>query len=243
MILVSVGIGGALCCRDHEDRERNVNEDRSHVTSRDVQALEHDGRDHVRAATHEEDRTTTGIPHDKMGMWVFLCSEVMFFTGLIGSYIVLRFASRSGRTPATRPEHLADGGEHVHPDLLVGDDGQGARVRSSAATSRKMKLFLCLTLLGGSIFLSIQVYEYRHLLHEGFNPHVSLFGSVFFTTTGFHGFHVFCGVVCMALVHGQGLPRQVHAGAPPGDRDARPLLALRGPRVDHALHDHVPDLT
>ena len=34
--------------------------------------------------THEEEYTTTGIPHDKMGMWVFLCSEVMFFTGLIG---------------------------------------------------------------------------------------------------------------------------------------------------------------
>ena len=41
----------------------------------------------------EEDRTSTGIPHDKMGMWVFLCSEVMFFTGLIGSYIVLRFGT------------------------------------------------------------------------------------------------------------------------------------------------------
>ena len=40
-----------------------------------------------------EDETTTGIPHDKMGMWIFLCSEVMFFTGLIGSYIVLRFGS------------------------------------------------------------------------------------------------------------------------------------------------------
>src|SRR5438477_9215759 len=47
----------------------------------------------VDAHSAEEEYTTTGIPHDKMGMWVFLCSEVMFFTGLIGSYIVLRFAS------------------------------------------------------------------------------------------------------------------------------------------------------
>ena len=68
---------------------------------------------------------------------------------------------------------------------------------------RKLKLFLSMTLLGGSIFLSIQVYEYWHLLHAGFNPHVSLFGSVFYTTTGFHGFHVFCGVVCMAFVTGK----------------------------------------
>jgi heme/copper-type cytochrome/quinol oxidase subunit 3 len=73
----------------------------------------------------------------------------------------------------------------------------------SRGDTRKLKLFLCLTLLGGTIFLSIQAVEYWKLLHEGFNPHVSLFGSVFFTTTGFHGFHVFCGVVCIAFVTGK----------------------------------------
>ena len=51
--------------------------------------------------SHEEEYTTTGIPHDKMGMWVFLCSEVMFFTGLIGAYIVLRFASPMWPLPGT----------------------------------------------------------------------------------------------------------------------------------------------
>ena len=48
---------------------------------------------HAIAHEHVEPASATGIPHDKMGMWVFLCSEIMFFTGLIGSYIVLRFAS------------------------------------------------------------------------------------------------------------------------------------------------------
>jgi len=62
---------------------------------------------------------------------------------------------------------------------------------------------LALTLLGGSTFLGVQVFEYHHLLSEGFNPHVSLFGSTFFTMTGFHGFHVFCGVVCIAWVTGK----------------------------------------
>ena len=66
-----------------------------------------------------------------------------------------------------------------------------------------MKLFLSLTPLFGAFFLSIQAIEYWKLLHEHFNPHVILFGSVFFTTTGFHGFHVFCGVVCMAYVTGK----------------------------------------
>jgi cytochrome c oxidase subunit 3 len=116
-----------------------------------------------------EDETTTGIPHDKMGMWVFLCSEVMFFTGLIGSSVTMVKALEW---------------------IQRGD-------------TRKMKLFMCLTLAGGSIFLGVQVFEYRHLLHEGFNPHVSLFGSTFYTMTGFHGFHVFCGVVCIAFCTGK----------------------------------------
>src|SRR6266542_3083331 len=108
------------------------------------------------AIAHEhslEPPSATGIPHDKMGMWVFLCSSVMMVKALAS---------------------VRDG------DL------------------RKLKLFLSLTLLFGATFLSIQAYEYRHLLHKGFNPHFSLFGSVFYTTTGFHGFHVFCGVVCMS---------------------------------------------
>src|SRR5713226_10759031 len=57
---------------------------------------------HGAAPGHEEEEyTTTGIPHDKIGMWVFLCSEVMFFTGLIGSYIVLRFGSPFWPQPST----------------------------------------------------------------------------------------------------------------------------------------------
>jgi heme/copper-type cytochrome/quinol oxidase subunit 3 len=145
---------------------------------------------------------TTGIPHDKMGMWVFLCSEVMFFTGLIGSYIVLRFGTPNWPHPGNTLNIWLTAGNTF---LLI--CSSVTMVQALAAIqrgdSRKMKLFLCLTLLFGACFLSVQVFEYWKLLHEGFNPHVSLFGSVFFTTTGFHGFHVFCGVVCMAFVTGK----------------------------------------
>ena len=151
-------------------------------------------------AHHEE--PVTGIPHDKLGMWVFLCSEVMFFTGLIGSYIVLRFASPSWPHPGSTLNIWLTAGNTF---LLI--CSSVTMVQALAAIqrgdTRKMKLFLCLTLLFGASFLSVQVVEYWKLLHEGFNPHVSLFGSAFFTTTGFHGFHVFCGVVCMAFVTGK----------------------------------------
>jgi cytochrome c oxidase subunit 3 len=158
---------------------------------------------HAHAHAHAlEPPSATGIPHDKMGMWVFLCSEVMFFTGLIGSYIVLRFGSPSWPNPG---QTLNIWLTALNTFILICSSVTMVKALASVQDGdlRKLKLFLSMTLLGGSIFLGIQVYEYTHLLHAGFNPRVSLFGSVFYTTTGFHGFHVFCGVVCMAFVTGK----------------------------------------
>jgi heme/copper-type cytochrome/quinol oxidase subunit 3 len=157
---------------------------------------------HVIAHEHVEPASTTGIPHDKVGMWVFLCSEIMFFTGLIGAYIVLRFASPVWPHPGSTLNIWLTA---LNTFILICSSVTMVKALASVRDGdiRKLKLFLSMTLLFGAIFLSIQAYEYRHLLHAGFNPHASLFGSVFYTTTGFHGFHVFCGVVCMAFVTGK----------------------------------------
>jgi cytochrome c oxidase subunit 3 len=157
---------------------------------------------HAIAHEHVEPASATGIPHDKVGMWVFLCSEIMFFTGLIGSYIVLRFASPVWPHPGNTLNIWLTA---LNTFILICSSVTMVQALASVRDGdiRKLKLFLSLTLLFGAIFLSIQAYEYRHLLHKGFNPHASLFGSVFYTTTGFHGFHVFCGVICMAFVTGK----------------------------------------
>jgi len=173
--------------------------------------------DHAVALAHpvEEEVTCTGIVHDKMGMWVFLCSEVMFFTGLIGSYIVLRFASPLWPRPSTILNVPLTA---ANTFILICSSVTMVQALASAQRGDlgKMKLFLSLTLLFGAVFISIQGVEYYKLLHEGFNPHVSLFGSVFFTTTGFHGFHVFCGVVSMAYMTGKAflgkLTKEHHQG-------------------------------
>ena len=138
-----------------------------------------------------------------MGMWVFLCSEVMFFTGLIGGYLVLRFSSASWPDPS---KTLNIPLTAFNTFILICSSVTMVQALASADRGdlRKMKLFLSLTLMFGAFFLSVQVYEYNKLLfHEHFTPSSSLFGSVFFTTTGFHGFHVFCGVVCMAYMTGK----------------------------------------
>jgi len=87
-----------------------------------------------------------------------------------------------------------------------------------------MKRWLLVTILCGATFVGIQVYEYTHLIHHGFQPSgyregselaelaaanpvaygaatAGLYGSTFFTMTGFHGFHVTCGVISMIYVY------------------------------------------
>src|SRR5207249_4538397 len=69
----------------------------------------------------------------------------------------------------------------------------------------KCKMFLFFTALGGAIFVSLQAYEWTHLIHRGLhingNPWgASLFGTTFFLVTGFHGLHVTGGVIYLLAI-------------------------------------------
>lgn len=141
----------------------------------------------------------------KLGMWVFLLSEIMFFSGLIGAYIILRFA---------HPEHWAAPGEVLNVPLTGFNTfmlicSSVTMVKAFAAIEHGdqagLKKWLIATVVLGAAFVSIQVFEYTKLAHEGFVPIVSryaaeggpLYGSTFYTLTGFHGAHVTIGVLCM----------------------------------------------
>ena len=157
---------------------------------------------------------------EKLGMWVFLGSEVMFFTALIGSYIILRFGS---------PEHWAAPGQILNIPLTAVNTfllicSSVTMVKAFAAIQdgdhRLLKLYLLATVAIGAAFVGVQAYEYTHLVHDGFLPSgyrpgselaeraaegllpvsVGVYGSSFYTMTGFHGFHVSVGVICMSFV-------------------------------------------
>jgi len=273
------------------------------------------------SATHSSTAAATATPGDghahipphhapvspgKVAMWLFLATEVMFFTGLIGSYIVLRAGSShdaySNLYPPATPlraventhgillksagknleqvEHLLRSSlglseeeakklveEAPHAlvnrltrekaaDLIgqlksLGADADDEPLKSykwpkpydelinplainltaintfilicSSVTmvlalsaiqdgkKSKGSMYLLATVLIGSTFLSIQVYEYYQLMvgHHfppgisatgHFRPAVSLFGSCFFTMTGFHGAHVTGGVILLSVI-------------------------------------------
>jgi heme/copper-type cytochrome/quinol oxidase subunit 3 len=141
-----------------------------------------------------------GVYSEKLGMWIFLLSEIMFFTALIGSYIILRFA---------HPDAWAAPGEvlnipvtAVNTFLLICSSVTMVKAYASIAdgNQKQLRLWLVLTVLIGAMFVGIQAYEYYHLIEKAFVPSAGVYGSTFYTMTGFHGFHVTMGVICMSFV-------------------------------------------
>ena len=135
----------------------------------------------------------------KFAMWLFLASEVMFFSGLIAAYLVLRLAGSEWPVVS----------EVLNVPLVAGNtfilivSSVTMVLAFSAIESgdqRRLRQYLIATALLGSVFLSIQAVEWRALLAEGTTASTSLFGSTFFTLTGFHGLHVLGGVLFMLYV-------------------------------------------
>ena len=143
----------------------------------------------------------SGPPVDraKFAIWLFLATEVMFFTGLIGTYLVLRIGTRVWPNPETR---LAVGITAANTFLLI--TSSWTMVKALHAIQRGdqggLVRWLGGTVIGGALFVSVQVYEYLELIHHGSVPSVDIFWSTFYTMTGFHGLHVVVGVIWLAVI-------------------------------------------
>ena len=143
--------------------------------------------------------TSTGIPNGKLGMWLFLASEVMFFTGLIGAYIILRMSHPHWPGP--------EGHLNVHLgtlNTLVLICSSTTIVMALAAAERSalrpLRGWLLATILLGSLFLVIKGVEYHAKLTHHIVPSTTIFWACYYTLTGFHGIHVLGGIVFNLLV-------------------------------------------
>jgi len=133
-----------------------------------------------------------------LGVKLAILSEVMLFGAFFAAYFVVR-AESPGWPPLTgleRPETLLPG---LNTLLLVSSSAtmQWA-VRSARGGDRSRILrWLGLTLLLGGIFIVIQGYEFAT---NGFGLSAGIFGSTFYTLTGFHGAHVLAGLGLIGIV-------------------------------------------
>jgi heme/copper-type cytochrome/quinol oxidase subunit 3 len=132
-------------------------------------------------------------------MWTFLGSECMFFGSLIATYLVYRNQSIKGPFP---DEIIDVPITSVSTFVLL--MSSLAMVLALNGIQRNMprlgRFWTLMTAALGSVFLSFQVFEFHQFAQEGLTPRTNLFGTTFFTLTGFHGAHVTLGVVMLLLM-------------------------------------------
>jgi cytochrome c oxidase subunit III len=146
------------------------------------------------------DHGQSGMPTALLGMLLFIASEVMFFGGLFATYFNARASVPAG---TWGPPEGAHGLDIALAGVLT------AILLSSSFTMQfgvwairrgdtgKLRMWTLITLVLGVLFLLGQLYDYSVL---GFGIADGVFGTTFYTLTGFHGAHVFGGVVGLTIV-------------------------------------------
>ena len=169
------------------------------------------------AGTHEAHEhthyTATGLDNKKVAIWAFIGSECMLFGSLISTYLI--YKGRSVVGPFPHEAWTSPTGQVFKSilDIPVTSASTFVLLMSSlfmvlalAAVENKgkpgyegtlgsSKFWLFATALAGATFLGFQAYEFTSFVHEGLTIRTNLFGSSFFTLTGFHGTHVAVGVL------------------------------------------------
>jgi len=131
----------------------------------------------------------------KLGMWSFLAGDAMTFGAGIAAYGALRIGNPNWPSPA---DYLGITTTAVMTFILICSSLTMVEALSGIQRGNQAKFrnFMALTVLGGIIFLGMQAFEWHHLIGErGMSIKRDLFDATFFILTGFHGCHVFGGVV------------------------------------------------
>ena len=166
---------------------------------------------------HGHHYTTTGLDSRKIAIWAFIGSECMLFTSLISTYLIYKGRSLVGPLPHeiwTDPSTgqkfnailnipvtsastfiLLMSSLAMVLALAAVENRNVPKLSSSERILGSSKLWLWTTCILGAAFLACQVYEFTSFVHEGLSIRTNLFGSSFFTLTGFHGAHVTAGVI------------------------------------------------
>ena len=110
------------------------------------------------------------IPNGKLGVWLFLGTEVMFFTALVGSFIVLRWGSPTWPTAADMHVKVWAGAVNTLVLLTSSYFAVLALNALGAGGGGRARLFLGLTLLLGVLFLGIKAFEYAGKIERDLLP-------------------------------------------------------------------------
>jgi len=148
----------------------------------------------------------------KLGMWLFLVTEVLLFGGLFVGFAIMQSLHREAFVAAHH--HLDRTLGFVNTVVLLCSSYTMVMAVWSAQNDRRKKLivYLLLTLIFAGVFLGVKYVEYSHKFHDGLLPgrfyhHAGdtvpgqfMFFSFYFMMTGLHGLHILGGMAAIAWV-------------------------------------------
>jgi len=160
---------------------------------------------HAHAASHHEleipynvhPRPDTGLYNAKLGIWLFLASEVMLFGALFSSYILLRTSATNWPRGW---EFLSVTAATINTFVLIGSSVTVIMAWSylRLGNLKLGRIYIGATLFLAALFLVFKGIEYSHEFHQNRFPSTSTFMAIYFTLTGLHGLHVIGGMVVFA---------------------------------------------
>ncbi len=191
----------------------------------------------------------------RLGMWLFLATEVLLFTALFAAYAVYRFLFHADFAEASR--HIETWIGVVNTVVLVTSSFTVALGldRATRGDGRGTAIFFGLSVLLALTFLGFKAIEYTHHFQEGQlpgrfytyegvrGPGAAMFFALYFLITGLHGVHVVIGMTVLIVVGIRRRARQLRRRVPHARRARGALLAPRRPHLDLRLPAHLPDLT
>lgn len=141
-------------------------------------------------------REDTGVYNAKLGIWLFLASEVMLFGSMFSSYILLRVNAHEWPRAEIMTSHVVMLAT-INTIILITSSitmikGWASLVMKDLSS---YKFWMGLTILLGIAFLCIKGYEYHHKFSEGHFPKSNTFLAIYFTMTGIHVLHLIGGVI------------------------------------------------
>ncbi len=148
-----------------------------------------------------ETRPDTGLNNGKLGIWLFLASEVMLFGALFSTYIILRTTA-----PVWPQGGLSVPLGAINTVILISSSVTMVMAWATLKLNdwAKHRIYLIATFLLAGIFLVNKYFEYAEHLTHGEGPWHSTFLAIYFTLTGLHGLHIVGGMAVMAYFIGPG---------------------------------------
>ena len=148
-----------------------------------------------------EARPDTGLYNAKMGIWLFLASEVMLFGALFSTYIILRTGNPDWvQHPMNVPLATLNTMILISSSVTVIMSWVSLRLKNFA----RYRMYLAGTLVLAGGFMVVKAIEYNQEFTQGLFPWSDNYMGIYFTLTGLHGLHVLGGMVVFGYLLGPG---------------------------------------